>query len=325
MKLGKSLNGILILIFVNLRRGKGSEEVFSFALIADAHLTGNEDHYRRLVAAVSYINSKYVEEGLEFVITLGDTAYGSTELVELSKVELDKLEIPYFPIIGDDPIQGGQEETFERVFRAHFEKVSELSEVEEWEKAPLPVRDPNTGEDLYLQNYAFYYKGVRFILTDWNTRVITKELAGNQAHLYDFPGGTFPFFTAQVAKSKRVNNGILIFSHQPLHVSFAYPLYKKDEGAFSPREYAQIADFTIRYKDYLAINFAGHYHVPFRQYMLQGGYQFIAVSSLHPPYEIFIYKYRWIFYEPRIMFVKVIKDGDGFKYRTRTIVVPYDH
>ncbi len=53
-------------------------------------------------------------------------------------------------------------------------------------KAPVPVVNPQTGKDLYLQNYSFDYKGLHIICSDWSTRteegLLEPEQACGQCH-----------------------------------------------------------------------------------------------------------------------------------------------
>ena len=315
---------IYFLLFILIEMSKEianseEEDDFTIALIADAHYTGRTDYYKRLVAAVNYINEKAVKQKIEIVGVLGDTAYESPTYIQAAKELLDKLNMPYFPIIGDNPIQHGEEEDFYNIFKPHFEYLS--TKLGNWEKTNIPVEDPTTKQNLYLENYGFDLHGLRIICTDWNTRVISKELAGQQADLFDFPGGTFHFFQEQIQKyAGNTRNNLLIFSHHALHVSHVYPLVKMDFGAFSPLEFNKIVKFTITYKDYLGGNYAGHYHFPLRQYISEGGYQINCLSSLHPPQ----YNIKWLFYKPRIMFLKVKKRGNQFLYEAKTIIIPLD-
>ena len=307
-------------VIIILNECRAIPESFSMALIADAHYTGRLDYYNRLEAAVQYINSIEIKENIQIVGVLGDTAFKSSLYIEQAKEVLDRLNMSYFPILGDDPIQDGEEKAYNDIYKSHFDKLSK--KLRGWIKSAIPTKDPgNPTKLMYLQNYAFDWNGVRIICTDWNTRYLSQTFKGERAYLYDFPGGTWPFFTQQIKHAHAtspITNNILLISHHPLHVSPAYPHMRHPLGSFTTHKFKKLISFTYKYKSNIAINFAGHYHLPWRQYVMEGGYEIIAVSSLHPPSKLF----PWIFNQPRIMIVKASKGTEGFRYRQIMHIVP---
>ena len=90
--------------------------------------------------------------------------------------------------------------------------------------------------------------------------------------------------------------------------------------AFTTKMFSQIIDFTKKYSDYFAINFAGHYHIPWHQNIIEGGYQIIIVNSLRP----LIRTFKLMFYEPRIGILKVIPKNDKFEYQYKIVFIPYE-
>ena len=203
--------------------------------------------------------------------------------------------------------------------------INKLStELKGWKKAKVPVFDPDSNKTNYFINYAFDLNGLRIICSDWNSRLHhnhTNGLLRHQAHLYDFEGGSWQFFKQQVlAHAHTTHNKIIFLSHIPMHHSIIYPAIKVDLSAFSIKDFNTIKQFTRNYADYLAINFAGHYHYPFHQYILDAGYQLIVQSALKPLTET----YKFLFYKPRIGLLKVKPKGNKFDFAYRFVMVPYE-
>ena len=177
------------------------EEEFSIALIADIHYAydnSKADYMKRLISAVNLINSNKEKENIKLVGILGDLAWGSRENMQNVKDELDKLNMPYVPVIGNNDINHMPDKgiSFNYIYDTHFQKLSR--ELEGWEKAKLPVIDPEDVEkrELYLQNYAFDLNGLRIICADWNTRLnysthLIQTLRNHAGDLYDFPGNIY--------------------------------------------------------------------------------------------------------------------------------------
>ena len=315
---------LLLLLFQSVTPSKippkSEDSPFKIALIADVHYAGKGsiDHLHRLTAAIEYINTHSESENILLVGVLGDTAW-NPQPMKTAKEELDKLHIPYFILIGDDEMQnGGEEIEFNRIYQPHFQKLEKI--LSGWRKTKCPVRDPR-GRELYLQNYAFDFHGVRIIVNDWNTRVMDPGWTGEQAQLFDFPGGSWDFMKEEVglAAYSGIKNNILLFSHHSLHMSPFYPIFKKDFGAFSPKEFKVITKFTLGYSDHLGGSFTGHYHLPWHQFVVQGGYSINVVEALHPV----LAKYN-IFMHPTIMLVQVTPKEGNFKYSYERVKIPYN-
>ena len=147
---------------------------FSIVFISDihyAHYVGEEDYLKRLKYAVEYINEHCQEENIQLVGVLGDIAWTNIKYIQEAKDQLDKLNIPYAPVIGNNEVNKGEngEINFYTVYKTHFQYLAGI--FQGWEKTHVPVQDPYTGKEIYLQNYAFNFKGLRIICADWNNRV----------------------------------------------------------------------------------------------------------------------------------------------------------
>lgn len=167
----------------------GSEAIkrFSFAIIADPHVTTNDDHDLRLQAAVEATNARIESDGIELVFVLGDIAWGDG--YSLAHAALDALAVPWIPVLGDNPIQVGEEDHFATTFDPQFDELA--AEFSSWVRAPVPVYNPEHDTDSWLQNAWLDHGGVRFVTVDWNSREM--GIIGEMPDLHDFSGGTLPF------------------------------------------------------------------------------------------------------------------------------------
>jgi hypothetical protein len=284
---------------------------FSIAVIADPHCTGGQEHWDRLDSAVNWVNENKDAKKIELVVLVGDMAWGGSYLSNIRQ-RLEGLTMPYLPVIGDNEVNAGDEATFNTVFSSHFDYLASLFG-DSWAKSPVPVLDPRTGQHLYLQNYSFDYKGLHIMCTDWGTRNPGPGLESEQAELFDFEGGTWPWFKQDMESSiGEAQNNILVFSHHPMHVSPVYPLIRADLGAFSVNDFKTITNFTLPFKDYFYANYAGHYHVPWYQDVSQGGYKLYVVRSLHQPSQL---ANTQMLEEPTLELINVTRKGSVFSYK----------
>lgn len=221
-----------------------SDYNFSFAIIADPHLYPDEpENETRLRGCVDYINTNKDELRIELVFIAGDL--GSQ--MSLGKEILDGLTVPYVPVIGDNAIQGGYEDVFYSTFEPHYAELSMV--LENWQKAPTPVYNPEIGAESYFQNFSFDYKMVHFMGLDWATRIVDPIL-GEFADLHDFDGGTFPWFQQDIETcTKDLGENIVMVSHHPMSIL-----------GFDPEEDNQIDNVTSAYGDFVYGDFYGHLH-----------------------------------------------------------------
>jgi hypothetical protein len=250
---GKRKIWFLLFIAVAAANRPAYGETFSFAIIADPHVSGNPDHTVKFETAVDWIISHKDGKDIELTFVLGDIAWGGSgghRNLKTAKKILDRLSkngITYVPVIGDNEVQAGCEKEFQEVFRPHFKRLSGI--LVNWRKAPAPVAD------MYLQNFSFDYKGCHFVCPDLNSRKAGDE--GGELH--DFTGGSWPWFKKDIERCpKPKNENIVIMTHIGMfHTGFEFA----DKFVFSESEIDKIKSFLNDYKDNVDSNYAGHLHL----------------------------------------------------------------
>jgi hypothetical protein len=228
-------------------------EMFSFAIIADPHISGNPDNRAKFETAVDWIIGNRESKDIELTFVLGDIAWGGTKgnrnLAAAKKI-LDRLNnngITYIPVIGDNEVQFGCEKEFQEVFGPHFNALS--GTLDNWRKAPAPV------DGMYLQNFSFDYKSCHFVCPDFNSR----KAGGQGGELHDFAGGSWPWFKDNIKRCPKLKNeSIVIMTHIGMfHTGFEFA----DRFVFSESEMDKIKSFLNDYKDNVDSNYAGHLHL----------------------------------------------------------------
>jgi hypothetical protein len=228
-------------------------EAFSFAILADPHVSGNPERKARFETAVEWIISNKESKNIELTFVLGDIAWGGSggkrNLATAKKI-LDHLSnngITYIPVIGDNEVQSGCEKEFQKVFWPHFNTIS--GTLDNWRKASIPVAGK------YLQNFSFDYKGCHFVCPDFNSR----KARGEGGELHDFAGGSWPWFKNDIERCpKPKNENIVIMTHIGMfHTGFEFA----DQFVFSESEMDKIKGFLNDYKDNVDSNYAGHFHL----------------------------------------------------------------
>lgn len=279
--------------------------LFSFVVIADPHVPGNpeSENALRLADCVEWINANKDENLIELAFVVGDIGHSSG--LALAKDMLDGLTVPYLPLIGDNIIQSGYETTFGVTYESQYDDLAIV--LENWQKAPTPVWNPEIEEDSYFQNYSFDYRGIHFACLDWATRVI--DPAGEDlADLHDFTGGTWPWFTNDIQNcDKSLKENILMLSHHPMHVNPIIP--GVEYASFSVEEATIIETFTGGFGEYVSANLAGHYHYQWVQWRELGQYGLYVTEAT-------------FIYQNSLKLVRVYSDGETFTYHLDRVVVP---
>ncbi len=224
-------------------------ELFSFALIADPHITTVAENEERLKAAVKWINDNASTRKIEVVLVLGDIGWGQG--LPQSKKLLDQLQVPYVPLIGDNEIAADDDETFEQVYRPQLDALD--GQLENWRTASTPVAHPDANADVWLQNAAFEHRGVHFFALDWCVRGIKGALA-EFGDLNDYTGGTWPWLEtelAEVVAAGPAQESIVLLSHIPMM-----------GGMFDTIEWPIIGELFEPHAELVWANYAGHLHGP---------------------------------------------------------------
>jgi len=272
---------------------------FSFAIITDTHVVGKSASFSRLQKVVAWINAERQARGIELVLVLGDIGWGTGGGLTLARNALDKLAIPYVPILGDNEVHGGSEQAFDAVFEPHYATLT--TQIEGFERAPTPTTDPADAKKSWFQNVAFEHGGVRFVGLDWAARV-EGTIAGEQGDLHDYPGATFPWLVKQMAGlGPRAAESVVLFSHIPMHES---------PGGFLKAEWLAIAGVLAPVGQLVSATFGGHFHFDYEQVEEDVGMTlFVTASTFSGP--------------PRVRVVKVLGNGAAFAYEHELIDVPF--
>jgi hypothetical protein len=228
-------------------------ETFSFAVVADPHISGNPDNKAKFEKAIDWIISNKKSKNIKLTFVLGDIAWSGTKNnrnLAVAKKILDRLKgtgITYIPVIGDNEVQYGCEKEFHEIFRSHFNTLS--GTLDNWSKTSTPVAG------MYLQNFSFDYKSCHFVCPDFNSR----KAGGQGGELHDFAGGSWPWFKDNIKRCPKLKNeSIVIMTHIGMfHTGFEFA----DRFVFSESEMNKIKSFLNDYKDNVDSNYAGHLHL----------------------------------------------------------------
>ncbi|MBT3222080.1 MAG: hypothetical protein HN348_23655 [Proteobacteria bacterium] len=271
---------------------------YSFAIVADPHITGSTANTERLTAALDWIDANAEDRTIELVFVLGDIAWGSG--LPTIRGLLHKLTVPYIPIIGDNVIQSGYEEDYYDTFADHYALLG--TQLDGFDYTDGSVFNPEHQKDSWFQNSSFQYKGLHFIDLDWCTRIIG-GIEGEAADLHDFDGGTWPWFEAYLTDlpSGTLEESVNLMTHHPMHWS---------PGGFNDEEeMAAITELTSSLGQYVAGNYAGHYHVDWDFAVEEGGYDVFATDATWDDTN-------------RVRIVEVWGDGEHFEYVQELVDVP---
>lgn len=223
------------------------EPRFTFAILADPHVSDASANLARLQAANAWLSENAVAEDIQLVLILGDIAwYDGFPLVTDA---FSVLPMPWVPILGDNEVQLGDEQTFDATFAAQYTVLS--GQLDNFTRGSTPVDNPEYGVASWFQNLSFDYGEVHFAGLDWCTRHIG-GIEGEMADLHDFSGGTLPWLAADLATLDEGPSDRVIFAtHHPMDTS---------PGGFDLAETETLDSLLRTWDDAIYANFAGHYH-----------------------------------------------------------------
>ncbi len=229
----------------------GPTERFAIAAIGDPHITGTSTktaRYKRLQAAVAWINDNAAARKIEVALVLGDIGWSGG--LAPARAALDKLAMPYVPTPGDNVMFAGDEKTFDDVFGPVYAglqgKLANLS------RAATPTVHGVSGKQVILQNLSFDIRGVHVVAFDNSPRTKAGAI-GEQGDLHDYKGGTWPWLKADLAAlTDRPQRSVLLASHIPLH---------QTAGALDAGQMKKVNALVDATKGLVHGHIAGHYHV----------------------------------------------------------------
>ncbi len=270
------------------------EHEFSFVVLADPHITADDERLDRLETTVAWIGEEMDARRIELVLIVGDVGWSGG--AELARDALDQLAVPYVPLIGDNENQAGEGELFDTVFGPRFDALDAVTDG--YVRAPTPAFDPDRDADTWLQNLTFQHRGITFVGMDWASR--ESGLMGETAELHDYDGGSWPHFVEWLTSlPEGRSEDVVLASHHPMH---AFP------GAFTLDEMDRIMGVTGPLHDRVYGAFAGHYHLDLEETAPDGSY------------EIFITDAVWDD-EITLRFVEVWGNEERVEYRQELVVL----
>lgn len=269
-----------------------AEHVFTYAILADPHVTSGGEHAQRLQAAVAAIGALPDDQQPELVFILGDIAWGGGW--SHAHGALDALGMPWVPVLGDNPIQVGEEQLFEQTFSAHLDAVG--AGLPGWVRADRPVQTTG-GEALWLQNARLDWGGVRFVALDLNTRFIGTGW-GELPDLFDLPGGTLPFLEAALETTPDgPADRVVLLSHMPL------------APGLTLEEQDQLLDVLAPHPGVVWGNHAGHLHGNGQATWAEAGLEIRTTDATWDDVNTF-------------RLVEVWSNGARFEYRDTLVELP---
>lgn len=240
------------------------EPLFSFVVIADPHVAGGAANQERLQIAVDWVNENAVERDIELVAVVGDIGWSAG--LESSRQVLDGLEPTWVPLIGDNVIQSGEDQSWDAMFGSQLDALGD--ELDGWARAPRPVQDDRIPGDAWFQNLRFEHEGVLFVGLDWNIRHLSGNLA-EFGNFNDVPGGSWEWLLSSlVGVEERVDESVVLLSHIPMLPGI---FYVADREAF--------AELVQPIGDKVYGNFAGHLHIDHDEEFEDAGYHTHSVDA----------------------------------------------
>jgi hypothetical protein len=274
---------------------------FSFAVIADPHLNNNQDHVARFRDALDWIDAESDIRGIEVVLLAGDIAWGDG-FPDTQRLLADAI-LPIAPIIGDNEVASGDEETFHISLTDHY--VALESTLDGWRMTERPVHNPEHELDSWLFNFAFEHRDVRFIGLDWSPRNEPDRVLAEMGTLHNLEGGTLPFLVDELASaSHALDSSVVMLTHQPMYLG---------AGGFFLGNWGTLTEAMLPYDHLLGVNVAGHLHQDseFRAYDTEVDLDVWITDALWDDVVT-------------VRIVDVWSDGHEVTYETVTEIVPHD-
>ncbi len=222
--------------------------------------------------AVQWINGHRQQLDIHFVLVSGDIT-DSAEKSEFLKAKalLDKLDIPYIPLIGNHDVWAytkNEEDDrpigdslINEIFEEEFNELSRF--FDNWDDGQRLSRtwnkEGNTAQ--YLQNFSFQYKGYTFLMADFNPRYHVwrqppEPGIGPEAQIMNFEDGTWPWFKETIENVAGSNyEHVIISSHHPPINDIFGPLF-----AFDFNELIQLKSFLFASRTDVSHWLAAHIH-----------------------------------------------------------------
>jgi len=266
-------------------------EEYSIILIADPHIVDGGEHRERLSKTVNWINENKDIDEIELVFVLGDVGWGDG--LTIAKEELQKLSVPFVPVIGDNEVHFGDEMRFFDVFSDTYNDAA--LRFHGWNDSFSTVWNPLQEQESMFGNFSFSHRGIQYIGLDWAARV--SGILGEMGDLHDFSGGSFPWLSEELAILSENDEPIFFLSHIPMYMN---------AGAFDIAEMDSLDTLLASYSDRIVRNFAGHYHADVENE--QTHYDLVVIDAIWDD-------------EIRFQRLNVRKDRDGFLFSHDLITI----